>query len=528
MPPPRLRRLPRQTISRSARPLLPLCLLALPWPCELVSWDVRRPSVSFGDNSWELGIQESGVAPAVFDELFADTLEDVGGIVSRPQPNATIWSAFLEDFSMRKTETLIMEMDTPSVAWRYALPRNMVNVLNRASRRACWKRCPADLASKRGCCLDKEHCPRLFDVIEQVVGRGNDWLSRAFVDFSAQLSRVMQAQWPLAQPSLLPYALRASSTVEQVMRFLIVLWSRYASNPSVRWCLSSRMGAILREKALEALELHREMQRVQSVISWEVIATGRYRDFRWGQVGMQADMLQEWIQKASNVLVALKRGLHYVRLETKHGWARMTEDLAASESLVAKDGGEYPGLILARSRFADEWFLDKPLARFLLRHVLTAGDSLGEFGAFGGHYSQWLNETGLVEAFAFDGIPDVGRITAGRVSELQLAQRFDLGRRFDWILCLEVGEHLPKGSEDVLLDNIRRHAKVGAVISWATPDYPSPYHPNTLLEEESRAVIERHGFRRDIEKTRQLRETAETEWLKQTASVYYVTEPSSA
>ena len=199
------------------------------------------------------------------------------------------------------------------------------------------------------------------------------------------------------------------------------------------------------------------------------------------------------------------------------------------ENLAAAFDGEYPGIILARHEFHGTWFLDKALLRYLMRNVLTVGQTLGEFGAFGGKYSEWLNETGVVEAFAFDGIPDVTEITDGRVQELQLSERFDLGRSFDWILCLEVGEHLQPGtedrtgvalawyarrgacphdakramaclessdtsraSEDLLMDNIRRHARVGAIISWATPDYPSPNHPNTLTLEQSTLLIERH------------------------------------
>merc|ERR1740117_2077360 len=97
-----------------------------------------------------------------------------------------------------------------------------------------------------------------------------------------------------------------------------------------------------------------------------------------------------------------------------------------------------------------------------------------------------------------------------------MARPFDLGRRFDWVLSLEVGEHLPKSAEDVFMGNIARHARVGAIISWATPDYPSPYHPNTMPVEESTRLIERHGFTQDRQLSGRLREVATTEWLKQT------------
>merc|ERR1712008_496439 len=80
---------------------------------------------------------------------------------------------------------------------------------------------------------------------------------------------------------------------------------------------------------------------------------------------------------------------------------------------------------------------------------------------------------------------------------------------------------MPDSTEDILMDNIARHAKIGAVISWATPDFPSPYHPNTLPLEESTRLIERHGFRQDSRLTTGLRNAAEIDWLRQTVGVYF-------
>merc|ERR1712218_196910 len=123
----------------------------------------------------------------------------------------------------------------------------------------------------------------------------------------------------------------------------------------------------------------------------------------------------------------------------EQGWEKLLLRAPEGESLEAAEQGEYPGLILRRNLFNDNWFLDKPLLRFLVRNVFRPGDTVGEFGAFGGRYSMWLNDTGLVEGFAFDGIPDVAEITQGQVQQLQLSESFDLGRTFDWVLCLEVG-----------------------------------------------------------------------------------------
>ncbi|CAE7466040.1 unnamed protein product [Symbiodinium natans] len=78
------------------------------------------------------------------------------------------------------------------------------------------------------------------------------------------------------------------------------------------------------------------------------------------------------------------------------------------------------------------------LLRGLLRHCLkprygTAPPvSLGDFGAGGGQYSTWLNDTGLVEAVAFDATEAVSDITGGSVSQVDLADAsLNLARRFE-------------------------------------------------------------------------------------------------
>merc|ERR1712086_369901 len=62
-----------------------------------------------------------------------------------------------------------------------------------------------------------------------------------------------------------------------------------------------------------------------------------------------------------------------------------------------------------RRQVFKQWALDKGLLRGLIRHVLQPPYdskekmSLADLGAGGGQYSSWLNETGLIDSFAFDG-----------------------------------------------------------------------------------------------------------------------------
>jgi tryptophanyl-tRNA synthetase len=47
-------------------------------------------------------------------------------------------------------------------------------------------------------------------------------------------------------------------------------------------------------------------------------------------------------------------------------------------------------------------------------------------------------------------------------------ETYSIGQ-YDWIISLEVAEHIPEKYEAVYLDNIFRHAKEGIILSWAVP-----------------------------------------------------------
>ena len=40
---------------------------------------------------------------------------------------------------------------------------------------------------------------------------------------------------------------------------------------------------------------------------------------------------------------------------------------------------------------------------------------------------------------------------------------------YDWVMSLEVAEHIPPKYEHIYIDNIVRHAKEGVILSWAKP-----------------------------------------------------------
>jgi len=179
-----------------------------------------------------------------------------------------------------------------------------------------------------------------------------------------------------------------------------------------------------------------------------------------------------------------------------------------------------------RRKVFKQWALDKGLLRGLLRHVWkppfeTAEPmSIADFGAGGGQYSTWLNETGLVAAYAFDGTQQATTASDGVVHEINLIQEIRLWRTFDWVMCLEVGEHIPKQFSGVLLQNLRHHARKGLVMSWSS-DWEGIGHVNCLPQEDFIALVEREtGLLHDPAVSAVVRDGCEIDYIARTVAVF--------
>jgi len=66
------------------------------------------------------------------------------------------------------------------------------------------------------------------------------------------------------------------------------------------------------------------------------------------------------------------------------------------------------------------------------------------------------------------------------LTRADLREPLDLGRRFDWVLCWEVAEHLPQAAAGTLCDTIARHVEPGGRVLFtaARPGQKGPGHIN--------------------------------------------------
>lgn len=110
---------------------------------------------------------------------------------------------------------------------------------------------------------------------------------------------------------------------------------------------------------------------------------------------------------------------------------------------------------------------------------VRAGSVL-DVGCGVGTFLRVFTEHGVADVQGIDGdyVPrDRLRIDPARFQGRDLAQSFDLGRRFDLVMSVEVAEHLEDARADVFVDTLCRHGDV-VLFSAAIPDQGGTHHVN--------------------------------------------------
>ena len=149
------------------------------------------------------------------------------------------------------------------------------------------------------------------------------------------------------------------------------------------------------------------------------------------------------------------------------------------------------------------------------------GKFVASFGDGPGRYKQLLLETGKLKGYdAYDGAPFTEETSEGRVTFLNLTlPQYGLPV-YDWIMSLEVAEHIPSQFENIFIDNIARHAKEGVVLSWARPRQGGYSHVNEKPFGYVIGAMEFRGFTHDAIESQKLKKVATVNWLKSNTNVY--------
>ncbi len=161
-------------------------------------------------------------------------------------------------------------------------------------------------------------------------------------------------------------------------------------------------------------------------------------------------------------------------------------------------------------------FLARALVTFLKREKAY---TVVDFGCGLGDYVKTL----LICNFhceGYDGNPDTYALTEGVATTLDLSEPFDLKKTFDWVISLEVGEHLPKRFESIFLENLDRHSSKGIILSWAIKGQGGFGHFNEQDSEYIKNLMKNLNYINDITAEQTLKQHSSLSWFKNTIMVF--------
>lgn len=152
--------------------------------------------------------------------------------------------------------------------------------------------------------------------------------------------------------------------------------------------------------------------------------------------------------------------------------------------------------------------------------VFFRSSSVIELGAGKGCYTALLRSAGL-DARGFDGAPQVARLTDGLVQTADLTEPL-VAPPADFVLCLEVAEHIPPALQHAFLDNLHNSNRRGIVLSWSTfAGMGSNGHVNPRANAWVVRTFTKLGYEHDADAQRRLRSSvSKLHWFRDSLLVF--------
>ena len=124
--------------------------------------------------------------------------------------------------------------------------------------------------------------------------------------------------------------------------------------------------------------------------------------------------------------------------------------------------------------------------------------SLNDFGAGVGQYGHALHALDpRIRWRGWDGAGNVAKWTEGFVEWFDLTLPKLSLPRADWVMCLEVAEHIPAKYEVNVIRNLHAHNCRGIILSWAVLGQMGHNHVNNHANSYLVSQFERLGYRYD-------------------------------
>jgi 2-polyprenyl-3-methyl-5-hydroxy-6-metoxy-1,4-benzoquinol methylase len=148
--------------------------------------------------------------------------------------------------------------------------------------------------------------------------------------------------------------------------------------------------------------------------------------------------------------------------------------------------------------------------------MMYSPNSTADLGCGNGMYCAIFKAIGWPTVHGYEGTPNM--INLGiydDIMPLNLIKRRVVGIKYDLVLCLEVGEHVPPQHEQAVLDNMVAFTTKDLIISWAVPgQYSASGHVNCQPNDYIVKQLEDREMKFDEKMTLTLRKHSAFNWFK--------------
>jgi len=143
-----------------------------------------------------------------------------------------------------------------------------------------------------------------------------------------------------------------------------------------------------------------------------------------------------------------------------------------------------------------------------------------DLGCGNGQYCSILESHGW-SIIGYEGTKDVKSLGFfDKIEEVDLSKPLLPSILYDFVLCLEVGEHIPPKHEEVFIDNVCGMASKYLLFSWAVEGQRGTGHINNHSNEYIINEISKRGLYYKKKLTRLLRKSASFKYFKNTVMVF--------
>jgi hypothetical protein len=160
------------------------------------------------------------------------------------------------------------------------------------------------------------------------------------------------------------------------------------------------------------------------------------------------------------------------------------------------------------------WIFDKSLAEKI--YDAYKPESVVDFGCGPGHYCKFLSSLGCI----VEGYDGVTGFDIFPVNPINLAAPLVHIKKYELVLCLEVGEHIPKEYEDIFIKNLLDSMDKTLILSWAIPGQGGMGHVNEQRNEYVIEKLTKLGLKFLEKETMELRGSSTLTHFKNTILVF--------